>query len=159
MKTLLAVLLSSLFATLACGGGGSSGGGGDRAPGLLQVDAEDARTLGCLNINETLDHAGDYVLVCGTVVEAVYVQEENRTTYIYFGASPPDQTFTAIITGGSRSGFNPFPEEKFAAGTNACVEGVIEVDENGAPFIDVQSALSMISIETLEISGEHCTGN
>jgi hypothetical protein len=156
MKTSLAVLLSSLFVTLACGGGG---GGDDTAPGLLQKTADDERTLGCLTPEQTVEHEGDYVLVCGTVAEAIYVQENNRTTYMHFGAPSPNQVFTAVITGGSRSGFNPFPEDQFAAGTNACVEGVIELDENGLPSIDVQSSLSMISIKTLEISGEHCTGN
>jgi hypothetical protein len=155
MKTLLALMLMVPFLTLACGGGG----GGDTAPGLLQKTADDERTLGCLAPGDAIDHSGDYVLVCGTVAEATYVAEENRTTYIYYGAAAPDQTFTAIITGGSRSGFNPFPEDKFAAGTKTCVEGVVEMDEDGLPYIDVQSALSMITLEALEISGDHCAGN
>jgi hypothetical protein len=154
MKALVVVFLAIAIVATACGGSS-----GETAPGLRQKTAEDERGLGCLTTDQAAEHDGDYVLVCGTVAEAVYLPDDNRTTYIYFDSPSPDQTFTAKITGGSRSGFNPFPEEQFAAGTNACVEGVITIDADGKALIDVQSSLSMIPIETLEISGEHCTGN
>lgn len=166
MKTLVALLAFAMAVTLACGGGsssGSSGGGGgsggSNSSGALGTSSGDVRGEGCLAPAETAGFNGQLVLVCGTVVEAVYVAEQNRTTYIYFGAAPPDQDFTAFITANSRSGFNPFPEDQFTAGTNVCIEGKVEIDGDGKPYIDVQSALNMLIIPSLEIHGEHCTGN
>lgn len=154
MKAFVVILLAFAAVVTACGGSS-----GETAPGLRQKTADDQRALGCITTAQAAEHDGDYVLLCGTVAEAVYLPDDNRTTYLYFDSPSPDHTFTAKITGGSRSGFNPIPEEQFAAGTNACVEGVITMDADGKPLIDVQSALSMIPIDTLEISGEHCAGN
>ncbi|HEU0073550.1 MAG TPA: hypothetical protein VFS30_06020 [Dehalococcoidia bacterium] len=168
MKTLVAFLAFSMAVTLACGGGssGASGGsgggggsGGSNSSGALGTSSGDARSEGCKTPAETAGFNGQLVLVCGTVVEAVYVAEQNRTTYIYFGAAPPDQDFTAFITANSRSGFNPFPENQFTAGINVCIEGKVELDGDGKPMIDVQSALNMLIIQSLEIHGEHCAGN
>lgn len=157
MRILMVVTLMVLLLASACGGGSSSGA--STAPGARAKTAEDVRDLGCLTPAETAQHEGQFVLVCGTVAESVYMPEMRRTTFVYFDAPPPDHTFTAMITGGSRSGFNPFPEDQFTPGTNACVEGVVVQGEDGKPLIDVQSALSMITLESLEISGEHCAGN
>lgn len=167
MKTLVALLAFSLAMSLACGGddgggGNSSGGGASGAPvsdGALGTSSGDARTEGCKTPAETADFKGKIVLVCGTVVESVYVPEDRRSTYIYFGAAPPDQEFTAIIGANSRSGFNPFPEDQFTAGVDVCIEGKADIDGDGKPYIDVQSALNMLIIKSLEIHGMHCAGN
>lgn len=170
MKTLVALLAFSMAVTLACGGsssssggggsgGGGSGGGGAVSDGALGSSSGDARSEGCKTPAETADYKGKIVLVCGTVVESVYVPEDRRSTYIYFGAAPPNQEFTAIIGANSRSGFNPFPENQFTAGVNVCIEGKADIDSDGKPYIDVQSALNMLIIKSLEIHGEHCAGN
>jgi len=161
MKAMPALLAISMILVFACGGGSSdaSGGGGSTSDGALGTSSGDARGEGCLAPAETAGFNGQLVLVCGTVVESVYVEADRRSTYIYFGAAPPDHEFTAIINGNSRSGFNPFPEEQFTAGVNVCIEGKADIDGEGKPYIDVQSALNMLVIQSLEISGEHCTGN
>jgi hypothetical protein len=166
MKTLVAILALSAALTLACGGnsdsnaGGSGGGGGSSdSNGALGTSSGDARAEGCLAPGDTAGYNGQLVLVCGSVVSSVYVADQNRTTFIYFGAEPPDQDFTAFITANSRSGFNPFPEDQFTAGVNVCIEGKVQLDSDGKPEIDVQSALNMLIIKTTEIHGEHCAGN
>jgi hypothetical protein len=167
MKALVALLALSMIVSLACGGGGNSssasgsggGSGVSAGGGALGTSSGDARSQGCLAPGETAGFNGQLVLVCGTVVESVYVAEQARTTFIYFGASPPDQEFTALITANSRSGFNPFPEDQFTAGVNVCIEGKVELDGDGKPTINVQSALNMLIIKSLEIHGEHCAGN
>jgi hypothetical protein len=159
MKTLLVMLTISIAGTLACGGGGNGGGGGSSSGGSFASSSGDARAEGCLAPADTAGFNGQLVLVCGTVVESLYVAEQQRTTFVYFGAAPPGHEFTAVITANSRSGFNPFPEDQFTAGVNVCIEGKLEIDGDGKPMINVQSALNMLIIPSLEIHGEHCTGN
>jgi hypothetical protein len=162
MKTLVVVLSISMAVAAACGGGGGSASGGSSgssSDGAFVSSSGDARAEGCLAPADTAGFDGQLILVCGTVVEAVYVAEQGRSTFVYFGASPPGHSFTAVISGSSRSGFNPFPEDQFTPGTNVCIEGKLQLDSEGKPMIDVQSALNMLIIDTLEIHGEHCTGN
>lgn len=159
MKTLVVGLMISMTMALACGGGDAASGGSSTSGGSFASSSGDSRSEGCLAPADTAGFDGEIVLVCGTVVESVYIAEQRRTTFVYFDAAPPGHSFTAVITGDSRSGFNPFPEEQFTAGINVCIEGKVELDGDGKPLIDVQSALNMLVISTLEISGEHCTGN
>jgi hypothetical protein len=167
MRNLVVVLAIVILAIAGCGGGGgdSSGGGGgggssgSSSAGALGNSSGDARDQGCKAPSETAEFKGDIVLVCGTVAESAYFPDQNRTTYVYFDAAPPDYTFTGIITASSRSGFNPFPEKQFVAGVKVCIEGIIQIDADGKPFVDVQSALNMVIIQTLETHGEHCAGN
>lgn len=169
MKSLVAVLVITAVVGFACGGGsgssggdgtsGASSGGSSSADGALINSQGDARSEGCLAPEQTAEFEGKLVLVCGTVANSVYYAEQRRTTFVYFGAAPPDQILTAQIRGDMRSGFNPFPEDQFAPGANVCIEGIIQTGDDGKPLIDVQSALNMLVIPTLEIHGEHCTGN
>jgi len=164
MRKLMAVLAMMLVVVAGCGGGdasgsGSGGGGSSGSSGALGTSKGDARDIGCLAPSQTAEHNGQLVLVCGTVAEAVYMPDLRRTTFVYFDAPSPDQSFTAKISGDSRSGFNPFPEDQFTSGVNVCIEGVVELDDDGKPLINVQSALNMLVISTLEISGTHCAGN
>lgn len=166
MRILVAVLATLFVAVVGCGGGdasgsggGGGGGGGSGTDGALVNSQGDARAEGCLAPSDAAGFQGQLVLVCGTVVDSVYMPDLKRTTFIYFDAAPPGQSLTAQITGDMRSGFNPFPEDQFAPGTNVCIEGIIQKDGDGKPLIDVQSALNMLVIDTLEIHGEHCAGN
>jgi hypothetical protein len=162
MRVLLVVIFSVVVVVGACGGGSSSAGttnSGSSSSGALGNSSGDARDKGCLAPDQTGDYKGQTVLVCGTVAASVYMPDQKRTTFVYFGADAPDQTFTAEITGDSRSGFNPFPEDQFTSGVNVCIEGIVQTDDAGKPLIDVQSALNMLVISTTEIHGTHCAGN
>jgi hypothetical protein len=164
MRALVVVIVAVAVVVGACGGGSgsastSSGSSGPSSGGALVNSSGDARDQGCLAPDQAGDFKGKLVLVCGTIASSVYMPDLKRTTFVYFGAAAPDQAFTAQITGDSRSGFNPFPEDQFTAGVNVCIEGIVQTDDAGKPLIDVQSALNMLVISSLEIHGEHCAGN
>jgi hypothetical protein len=165
MRALVVVVIVAAAVVVgACGGGNSSSSGSKSTgsssnAGALGNSSGDARDKGCLAPDQTGDYKGQLVLVCGTVAGSVYMPDQKRTTFVYFGADAPDQTFTAVITGDSRSGFNPFPEDQFTSGVNVCIEGIVQTDDAGKPLIDVQSALNMIVISAPEIHGSHCAGN
>ena len=162
MRHVVAVLAILAVALVGCGGGssgGSGGGSGSSSAGALGNSSGDARDQGCQSVDSAADFQGSIILFCGTVVESAYFPDENRTTRVYFGAAPPGQSFTGVITAASRSGFNPFPEDQFVEGVNVCIEGIVQTDGEGKPFIDVQSALNMVIIQSLETHGEHCAGN
>jgi hypothetical protein len=159
MKMLMLVLVIAAVTSVACGGSSASGGSSDAADGAFVSSSGDARSEGCLEPAATAGFNGQLVLVCGTVAEVAFAEAQNRSTFVYFDGAPPGHSFTAVISGGSRSGFNPFPEDQFTPGTHVCIEGKVQIDGDGKPIIDVQSALNMLIIPAPEIHGEHCTGN
>lgn len=77
--------------------------------------------------SEAIDHVGDKLKVCGTVVDTNYEPTVNgQPTFLSIGKKYPDpQRFTVVIWGTDRSNFELAPESYYR-GKNITVTGLIE---------------------------------
>jgi len=77
-----------------------------------------------LSASEAKNHFGETATVCGDVVSARFASTSNgEPTFLNFDKSYPNQVFTVVIWGDSRSKFGK-PEEDFQ-GKHVCVTGKI----------------------------------
>src|SRR5579863_10782736 len=73
---------------------------------------------------EAKDHFGETAIVCGEVITTSYAETSNgQPTFMNLDKAYPDQVFTVVIWGDSRSKFGK-PEENFK-GKRICVDGKI----------------------------------
>lgn len=99
-----------------------------------------------LTIEEAAEHIGEEATVCGTVANAVFVENDRRQpTYLNFGAAWPDQVFNVLILGRHRPRFEQPPEEAYAD-REICVEGLIE-ETDGVPMISVRRPEQITLVE------------
>lgn len=71
-------------------------------------------------------YIGQTVTVCGKIFTARFLEQANKQpTLLNMGAAFPNQPFTVVIFGESRSNFTYKPEE-FLNGKDICVTGVIQ---------------------------------
>lgn len=77
-----------------------------------------------LAASEAKEHFGETAIVCGQVVTTSYAETSNgQPTFINLDKAYPDQVFTVVIWGDSRSKFGR-PDEDFK-GKRICVSGKI----------------------------------
>lgn len=89
-------------------------------------------------ITEAMRHVGETVTVCGRVASAAHFANVNgRPTFLNLDRPYPDQLFTVVIWGQSRSRFDT-PPERLYDGKLICVSGEIETYK-GRPQIEVKS--------------------
>jgi len=89
--------------------------------GVAQAQLEDM-----VRTHDAIDHAGEFVMVCGVIASARYLKEvKGAPTYLNFDKPYPDQEFSAIIFGKNRKNFSPDPES--LTGYKACVYGKVRV--------------------------------
>ena len=85
---------------------------------------------------EAARYEGREAVVCGAVFEARYMPNlGGQPTFLNFGASHPEQVFTAVIWGRARGAFSAAPEVLYD-GEQICVSGEIR-DHRGTPQIEV----------------------
>jgi hypothetical protein len=157
MRLLVVVLATLGILAVACGGGDSDGGGG--GGGSSDVGPE-ARADGnnCYFVDEIAAFDGDEVLLCAEVAAGQYFPEDKRNTVLYIGAAPPGEIARVVLEGAIRSSFLTAPEERFGeAGTLICAEGEVSI-EDGVPEVFVNNAQSIVFLDELTVSGDHCNG-
>jgi len=87
--------------------------------------------------SEASQHIGEEGTVCGNVVSGFYAKNsKGKPTFLNIDKSYPNQIFTVVIWGDSRSNFN-YPEEQYK-NKNICVSGYIDSYRN-IPQISVSS--------------------
>lgn len=75
---------------------------------------------------EAQKYIGQTVTVCGKIFTARFLEQANKQpTLLNMGAAFPNQPFTVVIFGESRSNFTYKPEE-FLNGKDICVTGLIQ---------------------------------
>ena len=85
---------------------------------------------------EAARYEGREAVVCGAVFEARYMPNlGGQPTFLNFGASHPEQVFTAVIWERHRHHFATPPDELFD-GESACVTGRVR-EHRGVPQIEV----------------------
>lgn len=92
---------------------------------------------------EAKSHIGQQATVCGRVVSARWASMTNGPTFLKLDVAYPKPLFTVVILEGSRSKFNPPPEEQFKE-KSICVTGMIR-EFQGRPEI-VVSAKGQIAV-------------
>lgn len=81
--------------------------------------------LPTITADEALDYVGQKVVVCGVVVEAVYLSHSQRKlTFLNFDRPHPDQSFDVVIEEADRAKFTEAPEETYL-NKKVCVTGVV----------------------------------
>jgi hypothetical protein len=111
---------------------------------LLAADAA-AENTGAPRIQaeEAALHVGEVAEVCGHVASAAhFASVRGRPTFLNFERPYPDQPFTAVIWGSSRSRFEGPPERLFD-GKSICVTGRIET-YRGKPQIVVEDPSQIV---------------
>lgn len=91
-----------------------------------------ARTL---TAAQAIEHVGQQATVCGEVVSATYaVRSRGRPTFLNLDKPYPNQIFTVLIWGESRTLFKAAPE-KALDGKHVCVTGRIEAYRGSAEIV------------------------
>lgn len=86
---------------------------------------------------QAAEKIGETATVCGRVANTYYSRFVSRKpTFINLGKPYPDHVFSVVILGENRSEFGDCPE-KFFAGRDVCVTGLIEAYE-GKPVMKVK---------------------
>ena len=106
---------------------------------LLIVGASGCKCDGCpcdISWNEAIDHVGEKVKVCGTVVDTNYEPTVNgQPTFLSIGKAYPDsQRFTVLIWGSDRGNFESAPESYYQ-GKYITVTGRIEMYQGSAEIV------------------------
>ena len=79
---------------------------------------------------QTAEHLGREITVCGNVVQAVYeFGTRGRPTLLYLGSASPDPVMTVVIWGRDRHRFDPPPDVLYRD-RRICVTGVIRRFQN-----------------------------
>jgi micrococcal nuclease len=96
-----------------------------------------------IDASDASEHVGEVAEVCGEVASAAYLPSVGgRPTFLNFERPYPDQVFTVVIWGRSRSGFDGRPEQLFD-GKQVCVTGKI-TEHEGVPQIVVEDAEQIV---------------
>lgn len=94
---------------------------------------------------EAADHVGEIVEVCGRVASAAHIGAvEGQPTFLNLERPYPDQLFTVVIWGGTRSRFEGRPERMFD-GKEICVTGRIG-EHRGRPQIVVDDPAQIVLV-------------
>jgi hypothetical protein len=94
---------------------------------------------------EASGHVGEVATVCGRVASAAYFASvKGGPTFLNIGRPYPDQPFTAVIWGSSRSRFEGAPERLYD-GKEICVTGTIEL-YRGKPQIVVEEPGQIVTL-------------
>ncbi|MFP4228467.1 MAG: hypothetical protein ACLFTE_06535 [Salinivenus sp.] len=96
------------------------------------------RSVGRIAAADAHQHAGARATVCGRVAEVEWLRDiEGEPTFVNLGGAHPEQSFTAVIWGDDRAGWDDPPAALYE-GRSVCVTGTIEQHE-GTPQIVVSS--------------------
>ncbi len=83
---------------------------------------------------EALDHVGEQARVCGLVASTKYAaRARGEPTFLNLGTPYPNEVFTTVIWGTSRTAFSYPPES--LQGTRICVTGAIAIYRGKAEII------------------------
>ena len=103
---------------------------------LLSVSAF-ADTKSPITPVDAANHIGEYATVCGFVASAKYaIRSRGAPTFLNLGKPYPNQIFTIVVWGETRSKFSYPPES--LSGSSICVSGLITSYRN-TPQIIVHS--------------------
>jgi len=107
--------------------------GGDRP-----FDPSDYRDVPVVSAVEARGLVGDRAIVCGEVVNAVFVSDTGgQPTFLNLDRPHPDQPFDVVIWGRDRGRFGS-PPERLYRGAGICVSGRV-TSHRGVPRIEVRT--------------------
>jgi hypothetical protein len=99
-----------------------------------------------LQVEQAADHVGETATVCGRVESSAHIASvKGQPTFLNLGKPYPDQLFTVVIWGATRSQFDGPPERLFD-GKEICVSGTI-ARYQGKPQIVVDDASQITVVD------------
>jgi hypothetical protein len=119
------------------------------AAAVIMMTATGAFAADVLSITavEAADHIGEMAEVCGRVASTAHIAAvKGQPTFLNLEEPYPDQLFTVVIWGSTRTKFDGRPERMFD-GKEICVSGRIDRYE-GRPQIVVDDPSQIVVVET-----------